>query len=145
MLAEPLHTKLILKRLRDLPIDQKQAFFDWVSSFTPELDNEVGGDDPESMLNWLKLHETIPTDTTFVFYIDARDGGEQLLGTVSIVKQDRDWHAPENGYVLGGFNVRRELRGGGYGGKIMARLMQEMTEQATQEARAIGMFLRRFI
>jgi hypothetical protein len=131
--------QIIAKTLHDLTTEEKGDFYSWVDSFTPELDNEIGGDDPESMLNWLKQHEAIPNDTTFVFYLASEEGGDRLLGTLSLVQQDRDWCSPLGGWILGGFNVRRELRGCGYGNKIMKRVKQELTARAFREGRAIGM------
>jgi len=81
------------------------------------------------MLTWIKYHETVPGDTVWVFYLNNQLGnqtGDVLLGTVSLVKSDRQFNAPPGGWVLGGFNVKREFRGQGYGEKILQFILQEL-------------------
>ena len=107
--------QLAHQELRALRSDLKEAFYRWVRTLTPETDNEQGTG-PGSFEEWLHYHEEISSDTTYVFY-DRET--QSLLGTASLVKQDREVKAEPEGWVLGGVNVVGQLRRQGIGTAIM--------------------------
>ncbi|HZP82471.1 MAG TPA: GNAT family N-acetyltransferase [Chthonomonadaceae bacterium] len=125
--------RLHICTLRALPPEQKAAFYAWIESLTPEADNEQGVG-PDGFAAWLRLHEPIPGDTTYVF-TDRETGA--LLGTASLVKRDRETEAEPGGWVIGGVNVVGARRQQGIGTAIMRFLEAALQHQAEAENRAI--------
>lgn len=113
--------------LRDLPPDHRQAFYQWIETLTTVEDNEDGA----GFAGWLRHHETVCGDVTWVFRDATSDA---LLGTASLVTHDRDTAADPGGWVLGGVNVVRDRRGSGIGAAIMGFIDAEVMRRA----RAVG-------
>jgi GNAT superfamily N-acetyltransferase len=129
MSAHPL-ARLLPSLLRELPRDDKHAFYAWVEAMTPEADHEDG----PGFAAWLREHEATPGDTTWVF-ADGATG--DLLGTASLVKRDRDADAEPGGWVIGGVNVARERRGQGVGRVIMRFLEGELQRRSAEVGHAV--------
>ncbi|MCC6445871.1 MAG: GNAT family N-acetyltransferase [Armatimonadetes bacterium] len=123
--------------LRRLCRERKESFYAWIRAMTPELDNEEGTG-PGSFEEWLREHETIPDDITYVFY-DRATGW--LLGTASIIARDRDVAAEPGGWMLGGVNVVRECRQRGIGGCIMQHMDACFQRRADEAGRPVPITL----
>ena len=61
----------------------------------------------------------------------------KLIGTASLVKQDRETTAEANGWVIGGVNVISHKRNQGYGTVIMEYLEDILQTQAASEKRSL--------
>lgn len=115
---------ILARELSLLSPESKSSFYGWIVTLTMESDNE-DGPGPDGFAEWLRHHETVPGDVTYVFY-----DGPCLLGTASLVKLDRDVAAPEHGWVIAGVNVVREHRGRGLGQAFMRCLEDELYRRA---------------
>ena len=112
---------LIARLLQELSPSQHAAFYAWIEGMTFALDRENGPD----FAAWLRLHERTPGDTVWAFY----NAAGELLGTASLVNQDRELLAPAGGWVVAGVNVMRERRGQGTGRAIMGWIEAELTRR----------------
>jgi GNAT superfamily N-acetyltransferase len=121
--------------LRDLPPDRKRAFYAWIEAMTRESDNEDG----PGFAAWMRHHEAVAGDTTWVF-TDGNTG--DLLGTASLVKRDHGTEADEGGWVLGGVNVVGDRRHQGIGSAIMRFVEAELVCRAREAGRPVPVKLK---
>lgn len=112
---------LIAKKIQQLTQSERRLFYSWIEGMTVADDREDG----RSFAEWLRFHESDPNETIWVFF---ESNAGKLVGTASLVNQDRDLHAPNDGLVIGGVNVFRELRGQGFGKAIMLWLEKEIDQ-----------------
>jgi GNAT superfamily N-acetyltransferase len=113
--------------LTSLSDQQRDEYFAWIGSLNERDDNE----ETVSFGDWLKLHCQQEGDTVFVFY----DQQDQLLGTISVVTEDRDFLAKSYSarFALGGFQVCRAQRGRGIGWSIVQHVDQYLQQRACDD------------
>src|SRR5262245_11144517 len=106
-------------RLRDLSPRQRNGVDEYVKSLTPEVDDEAGGEEPRSVLEWLKGHPHNAPDGDdesglFVTYVWFRPKDGAFVATVTISKDDRDArqrHELTGKGLIGFYHIVRPFRG----------------------------------
>ena len=128
-------TTLAVKWIQQLSPLERGKFYTWIEGMTVADDREDG----QSFSEWLHLHETRPDDKIWVFYDPSTD---VLIGTASLVDEDRDLLAPIGGWVIGGVNVIRNLRGRGFGSAIMTWLESELKQRTRKKSNPVQVLLK---